>query len=648
MCGIVGIYHFHREEKVNLGLLQKMANIIKYRGPDDEGFFVHNNFGMGIRRLSIIDIITGHQPIHNEDKSIWIILNGEIYNYIELRRDLESFGHKFYTNSDTETIVHAYEQYGLDFCQYLRGMFAFALWDIKKQQLILARDRFGIKPLYYTKLVDKLIFASEIKSILLHPQVQRKFNLKHLDSFLSAGAIHDFFETVFVGINSLPPGQILVISDGNLVIKEYWDIPNYNLSYVQKSEEYYIEQLYTVLQESVKIHLRSDVPVGCFLSGGIDSSTITALMCQLVNENVNTFTVGYQDPVAEDETKKAQQTAEYLKTKHHEIIIDAYQWWDYFPRYIWHTEELVANLSQVTFHFVCELARQRVKVVLCGAGGDELFLGYPRQFFTLELLQRFFSQKRPALLDRVNKILFFLLLPLVPYCRNRRGFLGKVFNMLYQSDTRCNSLVEIFRRNFASMLDFTEQEKRKIYSSDIQTHIIFNNKQHYQMIFEKYYNYDWTKFPTILDLKSWIINDYLLTSDKISMASSLELRVPFFDHKVIDFVMQIPSEIIIRGEKYILRQVLKKLLPPEITERPKQPWVTPIGLWVLNYWQKNIKEILLDSKTLNRGYFNKKYLRRKVEGYFNRLENNLPLIMRLVYLELWHRMFIDNFREIKL
>jgi len=449
MCGIFGILYLDQNRPVDSYDLKQMSNSLVHRGPDDEGFFIEGNVGLGIRRLSIIDLVTGHQPIANEDDSIWIILNGEIYNFPELRDELENRGHRFSTKTDTETIVHAYEEYGEDCVNKLNGMFAFAIWDSTEQKLVLARDRIGIKPLYYFLDDHCLVFASELKTILKCREVPRSIDLEALDSFFSFEYIPAPL-SIFQGIKKLLPGHYLVMKGGNITIRKYWDL---HFKRYDGSEEDFCLELYDLLKDSVRMRLTSDVPLGAFLSGGIDSSTIVCMMNEIMNRQVKTFSIGFDDP-SYNELEYARTIAQHFGTNHHELVIkpDVVNWVHDLIRYL---DEPMGDFSIFPTYLISRLARKHVTVALTGDGGDELFAGY----------DWYIANKIESYYQKLPKALRFRWIPKfvdrIPPSSQKKGFVNKLKRFV-EGSVLPNSL-QHFRWN----MFFTGEDKYSLYSEEL-------------------------------------------------------------------------------------------------------------------------------------------------------------------------------------
>jgi asparagine synthase (glutamine-hydrolysing) len=572
-------------------------------------------------RLSIIDLATGSQPIHNEDKSIWIVFNGEIYNHKGLRSDLESRGHKFYTSSDTETIVHLYEEYGTDCVHHLRGMFAFAIWDDKKQQLFLARDRLGIKPLHYFYDGNRLIFGSEIKSILVCPPVPVKMYSPSLITYFAYGYVPDP-NTMFEQINKLPPGHSLIYRGGEIYIRKYWDV-QFRVDEIQP-EEYYIERILDLLNESVRIRLMSEVPLGAFLSGGIDSSTVVALMARHMTEPVKTFSIGFENQKY-NELPYARMVAEKYGTDHHEeivspdaesIVLDLVRQFD----------EPFADSSAIPTYYVSRMAKKWVTVVLSGDGGDELFGGYDR--YLDRPIVRYGSQipkaARRALFSNISKILpeWFPWINIA-----RRISLDDNAQYIHELSRGVSSIhQEIFSREIAEQIDTTDPSVLML------------------QILESLDGTDHLTKRQYLDTKTYLPGDILTKVDRMSMMVSLEARVPILDHQLVEFAAKIPPALKLKGitKKYLFKKAAERLLPKELIYRPKMGFAMPVQYWIKREWSDMSYGLVLGERALARRNFNPKFLHRIMnEHRWGRRDHSFT-IWTLMVLELWFREMIDQ------
>jgi asparagine synthase (glutamine-hydrolysing) len=616
MCGICG---FNWCDK---GLLREMTDILRHRGPDSGGLYTDNNLSLGHRRLSIIDLSNaGRQPMYNEDGSVMIIYNGEIYNYKELRNELEKLNHKFQSNTDTETIIHGYEQWGEQITEKLNGMFAFCIYDQKKKKLFLARDRLGIKPLYYYWNNNKFIFASEIKAILL-TEIPREVNLRAAREYLQLRYIPGE-ETLFKGINKLLPGHILTLENNNLEIKQFWDVPIPKIKKTELDETK--NTVGGILADSVQRRLIADVPVGVYLSGGIDSASILALASQIKEEPVKTFSVGFNTEV--DELNKAQKIAEHFNTDHHEIIIQK-SISPLLPKLIWHLDMPHGDPVIIPQFKLSELASKKVKVVLSGEGADELYAGYV-QYKT-------FLQARKAYL--IPKTITTNIAQRTPI-----KILDKFFD--YPS-----SLGE---KGKEKIIDFLNniRNKEKAYLDLIS---ILSNKDRQLLFSEEFKNitqkpvtFEENRKPLLnqllhFDTKTWLPNYILFINDRMTMAHGIEGRVPFLDHRLVEHSTTLPGKFKLNGNttKFILRETMKDILPNANVK--KHAFFMPLDKWYKEELKDLAEEILTPAKVKERGYFHYYYLKRIWEKYNQSKLIYGKQLFTLINFELWHRMFIDS------
>jgi len=624
VCGIFGIVNFDNTARIEKETLFKMGECIKHRGPDDEGFFNSRNVGLGIRRLSIIDLSSGHQPIFNEKKTACVVFNGEIYNYLELKQRLVKLGHHFQTRSDTEVIIHAYEEWGTESPNKLRGMFAFAIWDQERETLFIARDRLGQKPLYYYFDDCRLIFASEIKSILQsYTTVPRQVKLAALNTFLTLGYI-PAPNTMFQGIYKLPAGHSLSLTGAHYHIAEYWDLEFENGQF--RSQFDYKEHLRYLLEESIRIRLMSDVPLGSFLSGGIDSSMIVGLMSQMMNQPVDTFSVGFEEEGL-NELPFARITAKHFATNHHEIIVDSCSP-DLLEDLVWQLDEPVADPAVVPTYLVSELARKEVTVILTGEGGDELFAGY--DYYKINHRIPSHQILPPNLGRRIIPSL----------ARSINFLLGKD---RYHERTIWSWSLPPEKKMTAWVAVFTDREKEKLCSPMLKQHLAEGMAAE---TFAHFYNscqgQDNLHRQIYTDIKVWLPDDLLMKVDKMSMAASIEARAPFLDHRLLEFVATIPSHLKLNGStsKYILKEVAKDILPDKIINRPKHTFDVPIGKWL----QGSLRGLMLDLISFGivegEELFDKEYILGEM---WQNLERGKPGYARqfwsLLNLGLWARKF---------
>jgi asparagine synthase (glutamine-hydrolysing) len=639
MCGIAGAVWDDPNKAVERATLQRMIDVLRHRGPDGEG--VHTAEGrcqpggdltlgvaLGHRRLAIIDVAGGQQPLSNEDGSVWIVFNGEIYNFRELRRRLEGAGHRFRTHSDTEAIVHLYEDEGPEFVTHLNGMFALALWDAKRQQLILARDRLGKKPLVYRHGRGRLLFASELKSLLEVPGVAREIDPQALDEYLTYQYVpHP--RTIFRGIAKLPPGHYAVYREGRLDVRCYWR-PDFNLEDERPAAEY-AEELRTLLTSAVELRLQSEVPLGAFLSGGIDSTLIVGLMSQLAAEPVRTFSIGF--PVKEfDETHYARAAAERFGTIHEEFQVrpDAME---VLPRLVWHYDEPFADSSAVPTWYVSQLTRQRVTVALSGDGGDELFAGYPR-YLAVWLAEGF---------DRLPKLV-------------RRLLAGGYWQGL-PSGTRQKSIRRRFKR-FAEMLGkssprrymewiaiFGEARRAALYSDEFLSRLPDRDPIEFlTAALARCNQRDAVTAFSLADLATYLPCDLMTKVDIASMAHGLECRQPFLDYRVVELAARMPRRLKFRHGrgKRILRETFADLLPQSIQRRGKMGFGVPLDHWFRNELCDFTHEVLLDPKTLDRGHFRPEAVRQLWAEHQDGRFNHGYRLWSLLILELWQREWLGG------
>lgn len=625
MCGICGIYNLDGRP-VDRNLLARMNSTLAHRGPDDEGYYVDESIGLGHRRLSIIDLNTGRQPILNEDGTKVIIFNGEIYNFSDLKKELEKAGHQFRTKTDTEVIVHGYEQWGTDCVSHLRGMFAFAIWDKRKSSLFLARDRLGKKPLYYFVDGKRLLFASELKAILEDKVVPREINLEGLSDYLSFGYV-PAPKTIFKGISKLLPGYILLYENNDFLLRKYWDLqfnPKQDVSIGQ-----YCDAILETLRESVKMRLVSDVPLGAFLSGGIDSSAVVALMASLQKEPVITNSIGFTEKEF-NELGYAKETAKLFKTDHREYVVspDAVE---IIRKLSWHFDEPFADSSAIPTYYVSKMTRQSVTVALSGDGGDENFGGYRRYYF-----------------DRLeNEIRNFIPQPI------RRYLIGNIARLYPKADWlpqvfRAKTLLTNISKDpingyFNSMSLFLAPMKEKLLSGDFKA-----NLKGYDSagVFRDYYNNSDTNDPLsrtqYVDFKTYLVDDILTKVDRASMANSLEVRVPLLDHKFVELVAQIPSNLKLNGRtsKYIFRKAVAGILPAVIMERKKWGFGIPVGKWLRKEIREVAEETLFNQPGDAKSFFNQKYVKWMWDQHLSGLRDFTQPLWALLMFQLWADRFM--------
>jgi asparagine synthase (glutamine-hydrolysing) len=617
MCGIAGIVSCN-DRPVLQEELYAMCGAMTHRGPDDEGFYFDTGIGLGMRRLSIIDLETGEQPVHNEDGSVQVVLNGEIYNFKELRRDLEQRGHVFYTMTDTEVIVHLYEEHGSNCVEYLRGMFAFALWDRHTQTLLLARDRLGIKPLYYVETGGRLAFASELKVLLQLPEVERQLNwhaLNYLFTFLTTPAGN----SIVAGVRKLEPGHTLICAPGAGLRRYcYWDLcfePDY-----EHGEQYFVDGLRELLYESVRLHMVSDVPVGAFLSGGIDSSAVVATMSQLNARPVKTFSIGFREQ-DHDESRYARLIARRFETDHHELILEP-DITGLLDDLAWYLDEPFGDPSAIPTYIVSRLAAQHVTVVLSGDGGDELFGGYDK--YVVEGRERCYENMAAPLRGLLRNIA-----AIMPEGAKGRNFL-RHFSL---SGTE---------RYLDAVSFFHGDEKKQLFQPAIAAQMYSDDIWREAFALLKSADGNWLSSLQYFDLKRYLPLDILTKVDRMSMAHSLEARVPLLDHKLVEFAARIPPGLKLNGTtKYVFKQALRGILPGVVIDRRKQGFAVPLGPWFRGRLEDFLRDHLLSPRSRARGIFNTAYIERLIALH----EQGRPLgqqLWTLLSFELWCRTFLDQ------
>ena len=604
-----------------------MCEAIRHRGPDEDGFYFKGSVGLAMRRLSIIDLKGGQQPMHNEDGSAWIVFNGEIYNYAELRERLEKLGHSFYTHSDTEAIVHAYEQYGADCPKHLRGMFAFAIWDEKKEELLLARDRVGKKPLLYAEVNGKLIFGSEFSALLLHPDISREIEPDAIHYYLSFMCVPAPL-TAYRAIRKLEPGHTLRWHKGETRIERYWQ-PDFSKK-LKISEEEAGERALEVLREAVRVRLMSEVPLGAFLSGGVDSSAIVALMSETSSEPVKTFSIGFEEQDF-SELHHARRIAEHVGAEHHEFIVrpDAME---VLPTLVEHYGEPYADSSAIPTYYVSRETRRHVTVALNGDGGDECFAGYER-YMAMRMAERY--HKLPGIL---RASLIEQTFDWLPEAGGHRSPLTKAKRFM-----RAASLPKV-ERYLRWISAFDTAAKRELYSDEFRHRTEHLNAASFlEPWFAKANGAGVVDAALLADTMTYLPNDLLVKVDIASMAVSLEARSPFLDHHVIEFAASLPEKLKLKGltSKYILKRVLKRLLPAENLERPKMGFGVPIGHWFRGEMQGFLRDNLLSEKALGRGFFKPETVRRLIEQHTSGEQDYSHSLWTLLMLELWFERFID-------
>ncbi len=629
MCGIAGRFNFNASHAVDRGQLRAMTTAIAHRGPDADGFYVGAGVGLGHRRLSIIDLATGDQPIANEDRTVWTVFNGEIYNFAEIRRELEAHGHVFRTQTDTEVIVHGYEQWGADAVTRFRGMFAIAIWDTKRRRLVLARDRLGVKPVYYALLPSSVVFGSEIKALLEDPDVPRDWSAEALDAYLALQYV-PCPQTIYEGIFKLPPAHYLIAEPGRIAIKRYWDLEFTGTGDASR-EDAYLDRLEELLVESVGLRMISDVPLGAFLSGGIDSSLVVSAMARLSASSrtrVVTTSVGFAEQ-AYNELAYARTVATHLRTDAHEQVV-APDIAELLPRLAWHLDEPFADSSAVPTYYVSKAAREHVTVALSGDGGDELWAGYARHRVEhSELVARrwlgraggrmaaWLGARLPLAMKGARSLRHLALTPADAYAR-------KHAYGLFEDTVRST----LYARDFALTVRDTDP-----YAGFRRAH-------------DSCTSADPLDRALYVDVNTYLVDDILTKVDRMSMAVSLETREPLLDHRLLEFAATVPSSLKLNHgrSKHLLRRLLERYVPPSIVNRPKQGFAAPVGEWLRGPLADMVHDLLQDGRLRDRGIFEPAAVRQLWSEHRQRRRDHTHRLWSLVMLELWFRGSVDGAR----
>jgi asparagine synthase (glutamine-hydrolysing) len=648
MCGIAGIVAVDRLDQDAPSRATRMRDVITHRGPDEAGLHCDAHAALAHRRLSIVDLSTGQQPLSNEDGSVWIVFNGEIYNHADVRAELEAHGHVYRTKSDTETIVHAYEQWGEACVDRLRGMFAFAIWDASKRRLLLVRDRLGIKPLYWGRTKDALLFGSEIKAILASQLIEPEPNYAVLPEVLSTRYTSGE-ATLFTGIHKLLPGHLLVFEQGDVTVRQYWDLPRRSAESLAlqgdegsatpgrrsaslSGERDVVGRFRELLEESVRLRLMSDVPLGMFLSGGIDSSAIAALMARMIDRPLQTFSVAFKDR-AFNELEYAREVARAIHADSHEIVIDDRDFFGALPKLVWHEDEPIAHPSSVPLYFVSALARRHVTVVLTGEGSDELLAGYgkyPRAAL---------NWKAGTIYERI-----------VPHALRgsiARGIVPRLPGRLARYARRSflamdRSPESMLFDNFASI---RLSDQLQLLAPDLRAAVTRAAAYGPSLAYFNTLNGTSTFLDRLLyaDIKTYLV-ELLMKQDQMSMATSIESRVPFLDHKLVEYVATLPDDWKLQGwtTKRVLREAMKGLLPASILNRPKMGFPVPFAGWARGAWNGVARDILLDRRARQRGILEPRAVDHLLRAHADGRTEGGDRIWTLLNLELWHRTFIDG------
>jgi asparagine synthase (glutamine-hydrolysing) len=629
MCGIAGIYNFATQEAINPDILLQMSNLIAHRGPDDSGTYIDNHIGLAHRRLSIIDLsASGHQPLTNEDHTIWITYNGECYNYKEFYPLLRSRGYRFKSDSDTEVILHLYEEYGMDFLDKIDGMFALAIWDSRLQRLILARDRIGIKPLVYYQDHKRLLFASELKALLADPTVPRELNYSALGNYFRYMSIPDP-ESIFLGIEKLLPGHYLIVENNAVKQCRYWDLeniqPRLNLNRREAVGEFVDH-----FQKVTASHMVADVPVGAFLSGGVDSSAIVAFASQKHNDAqpINTFSITFKGMDGFDESAFASEVAERCGTNHREFnltpdLVTA------LPKMVWHADEPFAISSALALYFLSELASQHTKVVMTGDGGDEVFAGYPWRHWTEPRFPSWFARSTVATFNNIG----FDRLPWVgTFYQQARNILLRSLSLpadVYEKKLMCFSPLGL-----SSLMTVDAWQTIQNVTGNNVIHQYYESQENASSLTRKLYT----------DLKTTLVSEMLTKADRMTMAFGLEARVPFLDHHLVEWAFHLPDKHKLSGSngKLIVKKALESYLPDRLIYRQKHGFNVPLQVWMQGQLQEMTRDVLSSGPVRKRGLLQPAAVESMLNSHFRGEKDNSDQIFALMVLELWFQQYVDR------
>lgn len=623
MCGIAGQLHFDHDAPIDRRTLERMTAALAHRGPDGSGFHVAPGIGLGHRRLSIIDLATGDQPLSNEDGSIWVVFNGEIYNFQDVRRELIGLGHQFRSSTDTEVIVHAYEEWGDGSVHRFRGMFAYAIWDAPRRRLILVRDRIGVKPLFYARTPSGISFGSEIKAVLQDPAVGRDWSPEALDAFLTLQYV-PATQSIYKGVDKLAAGHMAIIENGQIHVRQYWDL-TFDGNGTERTESEYLDRLEAALDDAVKVRMVSDVPLGAFLSGGIDSSAVVSSMVSLAPGRIVTTSVGFEEQ-AFNELASARLVASHLGTESHEHVVRS-DIESLLPRLAWHFDEPFSDSSAVpTFH-VSAAARQHVTVALSGDGGDELWAGYTRHRVEMREMQaRRWLRSASAVAGHAGA--------LVPL-----AFKGaRSLRHLALSPADACARKHVYGQ-------FDAADRRSLYTGDFARSVAGSDPlASFRDYYERCPSRDPLDRALYVDVKTYLPDDILVKVDRMSMAVSLEAREPLLDHHLIEFAATVPSHYKLRQGrgKYLLRTLLARRLPAAIVERPKQGFAVPIGEWLRGPLAPMAHDLLFSGRMAGRGIVDSRTVSRLWAEHRSRQADHRHRLWSLLMLELWFRHFIDG------
>lgn len=627
MCGVCGIYHYASGGKIDAGVLESMCNVIAHRGPDDAGYFINGDIGLAMRRLIVIDPATGHQPLFNENRSLSLVFNGEIYNFKTLRNSLQSAGHTFATKSDGEVILHLYEEEGVECVHKLRGMFAFALWDGKKQSLFLARDRIGIKPYYYADCNGTLLFASEIKSILQFPDFPRTVHAQGIHHYLSLNYIPAPY-TLIDGIHQLLPGEYLVCTKDGMRKQCYWDL--HFSSSDELGEDEWKRKVRDKLQECVTMHLVSDVPFGAFLSGGIDSSAVVAMMTAALDRPVSTFSMDFKEE-SFSETRFARVVARLFRSDHHEMAATA-DVLNLLETLIWHADDPLADSSMIPVYMISEFARKHVTMVLTGDGGDEIFAGYDtyNAYYVRKLYRLFPRWFRLRIVKRFVETL--------PVSLTKVSFDFKAKRFVEGAE------LEAEEAHFWWRVILSESAKSELYTNSFKESV---GETSTLDIYRDYFSMSGSDDPLsrmlYVDTRFYLPSDMLVKVDRMTMANALEARVPFLDHELVELAATIPSAIKFkkRIKKYILKEALRDLLPGMILDRKKAGFNVPVNAWLAGKMRSMAQDYLSPERIKRAGFFEPSYISRLLEEHFARKADHSFPLWGLMCFQIWFERFIE-------
>jgi asparagine synthase (glutamine-hydrolysing) len=622
MCGICGVVASSARPQADEATIRRMCRTLSHRGPDSEGYYCDEQAMLGMRRLSIIDLETGEQPVTNEDRSLWLVFNGEIYNYREIRRELQERGHEFASKGDSEVLVHAYEEYGDQCVDHLNGMFAFAIWDVRRRRLLLARDRLGIKPLYYLLDGDSLMFGSELKALLAHPRMRREIDPVALDHFLTLEYVPGP-RTIFKDARKLPPGYRLIFADGVARLEQYWDVP---FRPPLADERVAIEMLAGLLKDAVRMQLVSDVPLGIFLSGGLDSSTVVACASQAATERLRTFSIGFSDETY-NELPYARAVASRFGTEHHEEIqrpdIAALA-----EQLVAHMDEPFADFSIFPTFLVSKLASQSVKVVLSGDGGDELFGGYDA--YVAQQVDRYYRWMPEVLRERAAPALMDLLPPQPA----KKGFINKAKRMVE------GGALPPQLQHTRWMMFLSDDDKARLYRPDLRSTVNGNSAAAILLgHFDRAAGWDSLAQEQYVDIKTYLVDDILTKVDRMSMAPSVEARVPLLDHRIVEFAVNLAPRLKLnRGQRKVaLRRAMRPYLPDIVLNKPKQGFSIPLKHWLSGPLQPLMRDLLAPDSVRRRGYFQPETVSAWMQEHVDSRRNHSHRLWALMVFELWHR-----------